>query len=274
VSEEVSEVSATCRACGNPMDPDTNEPCPACGSVGKHLYAKVVSTGHSTASAIADVRYSFTAQFVRGAALFARRAHEIEDAADQAADEGTKSEHRAYVVAAIMQSMAALEAEVSEILLHGPGHHLGSNGIDDSARDFLRPLVEMIDRQETLRRYELVLYLLQKPALNRGVQPYQGADLLVKLRNELVHYKSKWGQEMERQKHFERLQQLRFENPPFIPYHGTNFFPHQILSSSCASWAVSTTTEFISTFYSLLGFPDPLEPHNVGLSVPPIRYRK
>jgi hypothetical protein len=274
VSDESSEVSATCRACGSPIDPDTSEACPVCGNVGKHINAKAVSTVLLTASAIADVRYSFTALFLRGAALFARGAREIEDAAGQAADEMTKAEHRAYVVAAIMQSVAALEADVSEVLVHGPGHHLGSNGIDHVARDFLRPLVEIIDRQETLRRYELVLHLLKKPVLDRGVQPYQGADLLVKLRNELVHYKSKWGQEMERQKLFERLRQLRFESPPFIPNHGTNFFPHQLLSSSCASWAVSTTTEFISTFYSLLGFPGPLEPHKEGLSVPPIRHRK
>jgi hypothetical protein len=256
------------------MDPDTDKPCAACGGVGKRIYAKAVSTVRLTASATADVRYSFTAQFLRGAALFAQQAREIEDAAGQDTDESTKSEHRANVVAAIMQSVAALEAEVSEVLFHGPGHHLGSNGIDHVARDFLRPLVEMIDRQETLRRYELVLHLLKKPVLDRGVQPYQGADLLVKLRNELVHYKSRWGQEMERQKLFERLRQLRFENPPFIPYHGTNFFPHQLLSSSCASWAMSTTTEFISTFYSLLGFPSPLEPHKEALSIPPIRYRK
>jgi hypothetical protein len=79
---------------------------------------------------------------------------------------------------------------------------------------------------------------------------------------------------MERQKLFERLKQLRFENPPFIPYHGTNFFPHQLLSSSCASWAVTTVTEFLSTFYSLLDFPSPLEPHKERLSVPPIRYQE
>ena len=75
-------------------------------------------------SATPDSRYSFTAQFLRGAARFAQRAREIEDTAGQTADESTKSEHRAYVVAAIMQSVAALESEVSEILLHGPGHHL------------------------------------------------------------------------------------------------------------------------------------------------------
>jgi hypothetical protein len=218
-------------------------------------------SGSSDISGMVDLRSSFTAQFLRGAAFFARRGREIEDAAGQAADESTKSEHRAYIVAAIMQSVAALEAEIWEVLYYGPGHHLGSNGVDLNARNLLRPQAEEIDKKETLHRYKVVLKLLNKPPLDLGAKQSQHTQLLIELRNELVHYKSKWGQEMERQKLFERLKQLRFENPPFIPYHGTNFFPHQLLSSSCASWAVSSATEFISTFYSLLGFPSPLEPH-------------
>jgi hypothetical protein len=231
-------------------------------------------SGRGYMSAIPDVRYSFTSQFLWGAALFAQRAREIEDAAGQAADESTKSEHRSYVVAAIMQSVAALEAEVWEVLYYGPGHHLGSNGTDLNARNLLRPRAEEIDKKETLRRYKCVLELLNKPPLNLGAKQSQHAQLLINLRNKLVHYKSTWGQEMDLQKLFEVLKQLRFENPPFIPYHGTNFFPHQILSSSCASWAVTTVTEFLNTFYSLLGFPSPLEPHKERLAVPPIHYRE
>jgi hypothetical protein len=142
---------------------------------------------------------------------------------------------------------------------------------DDIARDFLHPLAEMIDRhQKTIRRYELVLHLLGKPPLDKD-QIYESADLLVKLRNELVHYKSKGGQEMEGQKLFNRLKDLRFEKPSFVESN-TNFFPHQLLGASCASWAVITATEFINAFYALLGFPSPLEPHKERLSVPPIRY--
>jgi hypothetical protein len=152
-----------------------------------------------------------------------------------------------------------------------PGFHLGSNVTDDIARDFLHPLAEMIDcHQKTIRRYELVLHLPGKPPLDKD-QIYESADLLVKLRNELVHYKSKGGQEMEGQKLFNRLKDLRFEKPSFVESN-TNFFPHQLLGASCASWAVITATEFINAFYALLGFPSPLEPHKERLSVPPIRY--
>lgn len=127
-------------------------------------------------SPMVSLRYSFTVQFLRGAVLFAWRAREIEDARGNQADEEDKSEHLAYVVSAIMHSVGALEAEIAEIILHGPGHHLGSNGIDVASRDFLRPLADTIDKQGRgpLRRYDLVLHLLRKQPLDTG-----GADIRV-----------------------------------------------------------------------------------------------
>src|SRR5882724_3052709 len=218
--------------------------------------------------ATADTRYSFTAQFLRGGAIFARRAHEIETNAT-VSDE-LRSEHLACVVGAVTQAAAALEAEIYEVLIHGPGHHLGSNGINATARDFLLPLAETIDGEPTLRRYELVLHLLQKPALDRGARPYQIADLLIALRNELIHYKSKWGEQMNRAKLFARLQQLKFERPHFMS-PDTNFFPHRCLSASLASWSVNTGGEFINAFYSNLSVVSPLVAHATHLNVPPPR---
>jgi hypothetical protein len=148
--------------------PHTNEPCPLCGSVGKSIQAKASSTVRIASRAVPDIRYSFTAQFLRGAAIFAKQAHEMENAASQRADEEFIYEHRACVVASITQSVAALEAEISEVMDHGPGHHLGSNSIDVNGRDFLHPLSDMIDRERTLDRYELVLHLLKKPSLDKG----------------------------------------------------------------------------------------------------------
>jgi hypothetical protein len=218
-----------------------------------------------TIRATADTRYSFTAQFLRGGAIFARRAHEIE-ASENVSGE-LQSEHVACVVGAVTQAAAALEAEIYEVLIHGPGHHLGSNGIDTTARDFLLPLSEVIDGEPTLRRYDLVLHLLHKPSFDRGARPYQIADLLIALRNELIHYKSKWGEQLNRAKIFSRLQQLQFDKPTFMPPH-TNFFPHQCLSASLASWSVTTSVDFINTFYNNLAVASPLSSHAAHLIVP------
>lgn len=214
-----------------------------------------------------EVRYSFTAQFVRGGAIFANHAHKIEDVGLNKSDEASEAEHRSYVVSTVIQCAAAPESEIAEILLHGPGHHLGSNGIDISARDFLQPLADVIDDEPTLHRYELMLHILRRPSLDRGGNPFQSADLLVKLRNELVHYKSRWQEEMERQKLFARLKQLRFQEPPFITAD-TPFFPHKCLSASLASWCVNTSVAFITDFYARLGIESPLEAYAERIRVP------
>ena len=157
-----------------------------------------------------------------------------------------------------MQCVAAVEAESAELTMHGPGSHLGSDRMDTKASEFLAPLAEFIDDQEALTRYKLILHVLNKPALVEGEQPWQDMAILVKLRNELIHYKSKWGKEMDRQKLFVTLQQLRLTKPPFVP-SSTNFFPHQFLSASCAAWSVRTAVAFLNAFYDHMGIESRLK---------------
>lgn len=225
----------------------------------------------STASGIAESRYSFTAQFLHGGAILTRRAHDIESIPAASLSEELHAEHRALIVGAIVQSAAPLESEIYEVARFGPGCHLGSNGVDAAAREFLSPMADVIDGEPTLRRYDLVLHLLRRPALDRAAHSYQAACLLVRLRNEIIHYKykSKWGAEMkeERPKLIKQLEQLRFEKPGFISPHA-NFFPHRCLSASLASWSVATTVAFINCFYDALAITSPLVPYAARLTVP------
>jgi len=117
----------------------------------------------------------------------ARGAASIESKPVEQVTEDDKTAHFGYVGGAIMQATAALESEIWEVMVYGPGHHLGSNGIDMAARDLLAPLAEMIDGESVLDRYRLVLHLLNKQPLGRGRQPWQDAELVVRLGNELVH---------------------------------------------------------------------------------------
>jgi hypothetical protein len=217
-------------------------------------------------------RYSFTAQFLRGGAIFAHRAHAIEATADESLSEELQGEHRAFVVGAIVQSVAALESEISEVVMHGPGHHLWSAGVDTGAREFLLPMAELIDRESTLRRYDLVLHLLRKAPFEHGAQPYQAADLLIKLRNQLIHCKSEWGARNDPKSAVARLEKLAFDKPTYMSPH-TNFFPLRCLSASLASWSIMTGSDFIHGFYSRLAIACPLAAHAPHLTVPPPRPR-
>ena len=118
-------------------------------------------------TATLQTRYNFTGQYVGGAALLARRARQIEDTDEPSRLE--QAEHKAKVVGAVQQSVAAVEAELNAVAQYGPGHQLGSIGIDHEAREYLEPLAPLIDRASgPLERWANVLHLLKQSALPKG----------------------------------------------------------------------------------------------------------
>lgn len=206
----------------------------------------------------ADMRSSFTGHFLVAAAMHARAATDIETRAGQNVSEDDRFAHRGYVSSAVMQSTAALECEIWEVMTYGPGHHRGSNGTDVQARELLAPLAEMIDGESVLDRYATVLHLLKKAELKKGEQPWQDAALVVRLRNELVHYKSKWASDHDKSSLLRSMEGKRLSPPPFFQGTGWGFFPHQCLSAACASWSIESVVTFVDTFYEKLGMPDRL----------------
>jgi hypothetical protein len=93
-----------------------------------------------------------------------------------------------------------------------------------------------------------------------GDQPFQDMVLLVRLRNEMIHYKSKWGKEMDRQKLFKTLKHMRLAQPSFVLLNAS-FFPHQFLGAGSSAWAVRTTVAFINKVYDHLGVESRLKRH-------------
>jgi hypothetical protein len=91
---------------------------------------------------------------------------------------------------------------------------------------------------------------------------------LIKIRNEIVHYKSQWGNEMQRKDFFSStLPGLALPKPPFVTPN-QNFFPHQFLSAACAAWAVRTASCTIDVFYDQhLGIESPLKNYAEQLKV-------
>ena len=146
-----------------------------------------------------------------------------------------------------MQCAAALETEIHEISTYGPGAHLGSDHTDREGQKFLEPLANVIDRQDTFESLLIVLHLLKRPPLMRSAQSFQSAALLIRLRNELVHYKSRWDQEMDTTKLLTALRKLGHQRPPFVAA-GSGFFPHECLSADCAAWAVRSAADSLTHF--------------------------
>lgn len=215
-------------------------------------------------TATADTRYSFVGQHLEASAVFVRRIRAVEGLALEQLDGTIACEHRGLVCAVIFQCAAALESEAHEVCIHGPGSYLGSNGADQEAQRFLSPLADVVDGQETVARFNLILHLLHKQALDKGSEPYQSAALVVRLRNELVHYKSRWGAEMESSKLYRALEAMGHRTPPFAS-ETMNFFPHRCLSADCAAWALGSVVAFLEAFYMALGVPSRFETYRERL---------
>ncbi len=219
---------------------------------------------HLSDTVTADTRYTFTGQHLEASAIFVRRIRAIEATANEQTEDAVWCEHRGLVCAVIMQSAAALETEAHEVCTYGPGAHLGSNGTDQEAQRFLSPLADVVDDQDTLSRFDIVLHLLRKPPLDRGAEPFQSAALVVRLRNELVHYKSHWGVEMGAGKLFSALQTLGHKPAPFA-HSSMNFFPHRCLSADCGAWALRSVVAFLEAFYQALGAQSSFEAYRSRL---------
>ena len=223
---------------------------------------KAISVGGSvSASAVftSDVRTSLTGQFLMAAAMQAKAAAAIESRARADITEDDLIAHKGFVIGAIMQVCAGLECEIWELMTYGPGHHLGSGGTDTVARDILASSAEKVDRKKVTERYRIVLETLGRPAISPDGQLWQDADLVVRLRNELVHYKSRWGSEPCQPDLFAALKGKQLKRPAFMEA-GSTFFPHECLSAARAAWAVRSCCSFLDEFYLNLGIPGRLDP--------------
>ena len=78
-------------------------------------------------------------------------------------------------------------------------------------------------------------------------------DLLIDLRNMLVHFKPEWDNDQKKHKEVEKKLKGRFELNPFWPKNNPIFFPFKCLSHGCANWAVGSSMRFILQFFALIG---------------------
>lgn len=205
-----------------------------------------------------QIRFNFTYNFLVGAASLARLARDIDSKGIRATEE-EKLQHLAFVSGSIMQSVAALESEVWSLLNHGPGHYLGSNGLDKNGAEILAIVADSLERESILDRYDLALKLIKRTPLDFGRQPIQDTKLLIGLRNEIMHFKSLWTSKIDRKTLFKDLEKKDPTPPSFYSGNEINFFPLKCLTHSRAKWGVKTAIEFIDHFHVELGITSPLE---------------
>jgi len=216
--------------------------------------------GNATVTANIQWRvcHSFTKQHFEAARYFANCAASIENKFQKAdlKDEIGKSQHRAYVVGAVVAATMAMETCINEIYLDACDKNRQKlSGLDEQKMALLAEWWPHLERHvKILLKYQHALLLVGKSALLKGENPYQDADNLVYLRNTLTHYKPEWD---DAKMHVEIRRRLegKFDVNPLAP-GAYLWFPEQCLGSGCANWAVGTAEEFVRAFCEHFGIPE------------------
>jgi hypothetical protein len=108
--------------------------------------------------------------------MHARLARETEAKSAETINDNDKVSHFGFVTASIMQSTAALECEIWEVMEHR------------SKGQIHRKKTYEEKGQNNSLLYQKVLQLLNKAPLDETSQYWKDASVVVSLRNRLVHY--------------------------------------------------------------------------------------
>lgn len=205
----------------------------------------------SAMGATARLKTHFGLQHLLAAALFARKALEIESSHNEIVNSGEPYfSHRAYVTGAILSSVASLEATINELFIDAT--HGDPNTFGGADPQFAPLLAESwrhdVERRPCLWKYQFAVELAEKQTFARGNTPYQEVDGLIRVRDALVHYKPEWNTDQKEHKKIEARLKSRFKPNPFtIPSDA--FFPKKCLGHGCAEWAVQSSLTFMNEFF-------------------------
>jgi hypothetical protein len=178
---------------------------------------------------------------------FARQCHGLEVGI---AKRKPSNEHRAYAIGSVSSAVAFLEATINEVfteprLFAIPG---------ELQRIFQRLWDYQLSTAPILTKYETALLLKGAPEFEKGRQPLQEVELVLKLRNALVHYKPEWQPLDEPQRRMQKLLRNKFPLNP-LATNSDVFFPAKCLGYGCARWAVRSVLAFGHEFFKRLGLP-------------------
>jgi hypothetical protein len=252
------------------QDPDTTDeapgPTPACIELPTIIITPVLHAPTIMTKAILSNYH------LQAAALFARQAKALED--EHAGKDWSivgptiSPEHRAYVVGSIMLTVAYMEALINEIMSDAYDYPAGYSTVLDSADIAAMGAWWQSKKPKQagiLEKYQDALQCMHKQKFTKEEALFQVASDIVKLRNELVHYKPEFLNAASPSSHgLERLDGKFPHNRLFPASTGNPFFPDKCLGHGCAEWCFDAALAFTSEFYSRTG----LTPRHTVVTLP------
>ncbi|OMC57430.1 hypothetical protein A5747_03440 [Mycobacterium sp. IS-836] len=169
--------------------------------------------------------------------------------------------HLSHAMMAVLSAVAFLEAFVNAVWQDAadsdPGEHTHyTDGIPDAAVAIMRELwtgkrknKEDAERMMSLQsKFQIALVCAGRDRLDKGAEPYQSVDVLIDLRNELVHFKPQWWHDDGRDE-AKFVAQLREK----IKQTRQSPFAQLPLGAGCADWACSSVIAFARDWHSRMG---------------------
>jgi hypothetical protein len=173
-------------------------------------------------------------------------------------------EHRALVLSSVLASATFLEAMVNELyqdVAEGYDHFGVTAPLSEEVRVRMRDLWERTDggrRASTLEKYESLV------ALDHNASPYVEANILMQLRNAIVHYRPKDGYTAKQARSLEGQLKGRFEPNPIQGNITRAWWPEHALGSGCAIWAHQSAAALAGHVSAALGIAPDYARHKSG----------
>jgi hypothetical protein len=183
------------------------------------------------------MRINLAVLHLLAASSFSRRTRELEVAHKGEIFGAFWEDILAQATAAVMISVAGLEAYANELFID---HEKVFPGLPI---EVMAKLWELYEQKAILEKFEMALLIKKAEPFDRGSKVYQDVAALIKLRNCLVHFKPKWFHEQEEHAKLSKLLGGKIEQSPFLSPEP--FFPRAWAGSSCTEWAVRSVVELI-----------------------------
>lgn len=210
------------------------------------------SVGTSTISVTARTRVNFAIIHLLTAKHFALCVNKLEATYIGKEYGEFFTEITSYVSSTIVMSVAGLEAYINELFADYQHHY------PKEYHTLIEEIWETIEEQSILEKYRIAL-ALKGEKLEAGGKLYQNTNILIKMRNALIHFKPEWEDEKKAHQKIDKDIAGRFKPSPFLLNKRLSF-PQNCMSYSCAKWAVISSIEFVKDFEDRFGIKSKIDP--------------
>jgi|SRR6185437_1348955 len=200
------------------------------------------------------LKTGFALNHLKAATNAARAAYKIEQANKGAAFGPWFDGLVVAVPVSVVMAAAALEANANESLqniLDGFTNHR----LSPCGRTLLTDLKEDRSGNATEKYRRIALLTDKEPKTDH--EHWRQAKLLLKFRNEFMHFRPTWDDEDFHSKGF--TEEMKKLVPVVDAYKGNFIFPHGFMTYGCAKWAVETVLVFSHEFGKLLDIKNGFE---------------